>query len=113
MGAFSKIISRFWKPESESAARERRASYREAVDCIAIAMVGGRTLTVSVDNISPGGAFLSPRIEAVKGSRFMLRVPEAGISIQACIVRQGQHGTGVCFEDTSSAERMVEKFAAA
>lgn len=113
MGAFSRFFKRFNRTTSPKDGSERRAGYRQAVDCLAIAMVGGRAITVQVENISPGGAFVSPRIEAVKGSRFMLRVPEAGVSMQASIAHHGQRGTGVYFDDSNSAERVVELFAAA
>lgn len=113
MGAFSKLFARLGRPSSSQGGSERRVGYRQAVDCLAIAMVGGRAITVQVENISPGGAFLTPRIDAVKGSRFTLRVPEAGVSMQASVARHGSQGTGIYFDDSNTAERVVELFAAA
>lgn len=113
MGAFSKLFSRWQNNDAATRGNERRACFRQAVDCLAVAVVGGRQHTVNLENISASGAFLSPRLEAAKGSVLTLRIPEAGVSMLARIAHHGQRGTGVYFDDSASAERVVEKFAAA
>tara|TARA_R110002167_G_scaffold96935_2_gene256383 strand:+ start:134 stop:475 length:342 start_codon:yes stop_codon:yes gene_type:complete len=112
MGALSKLFSRFQKSPSNRSERERRGGRRLTVDCLAVAMVGGRPVTVHVENMSAGGAFVCPRVEGAQGSSFTLRFPEAGVSMLASIAHQRHHGTGVYFSDSTSAERVIELFAA-
>lgn len=113
MGVFSKFFSRFNAASGDGGLGERRACYRQAVDCLAVAMFGGRSSTVQVENISAGGAFISPRLEAAKGSYITLRIPDAGMTLKAQVAQHSNRGTGIYFQDSSAGENIIERFSVA
>jgi methyl-accepting chemotaxis protein len=90
---------------------DRRLAERVAVDLMARAEIGGRTLDVRLRNLSAGGALLAPAEGLVRGTRGHLSLPDTP-AIGFSILDTSSEGIHLLFDDEQAADTALRPWLA-